>query len=293
MARKRFIDPSFWQDDAVKDLTYVERLFFIGCFSNADDDGRLPGNPAFLRSTIFPYDDLTLADVKAMRDRVAAICKNYYVYSINGNDYIAFRRWRDYQSPRYPQPSKIPAPPWEQERNSPDNATDDMTYAPLTQDCNYKDATLPQDCVNDVTMGSGRDQVGDQDQVRDQVGDGDANPPPVPDEILPDATLEERLTLHELSKVPRWPPDMPRNLEFIRTIAIDFPTIVTSTEAKAWRIYKMDKPLLKNSNPRSQFRNWCEISAKKQLERGERSGRGGAVESNTRKTGKYDDLAIR
>jgi len=111
MARQRFIYPDFWSDEDIAELTPTERLFFIGCFSNADDEGRLLGNPPFLRSTIFPYDDFTLEQIVEMRDHVLRKCRNLMLYEYRGREYLAFLKWRDYQHPRYPKPSKLPPPP--------------------------------------------------------------------------------------------------------------------------------------------------------------------------------------
>ena len=131
MARQRFIHPDIWTDPAIGKLAPAERLLFIGCFSNADDAGRLLGDPAYLRSTIFPYDDMKLGDVRAMRDRVVSICRNLLIYEVNGTAYLAFRHWKRYQNPRYPKESKLPPPP--------DNPA---TIAP--QPCSETDASLQE-----------------------------------------------------------------------------------------------------------------------------------------------------
>lgn len=110
MARQRFIHPEFWGDPSIGQLTPTERLFFVGCFSNADDEGRMLGNPAWLRSAIFPYDDISLDEVRAMRDRAAAVCRNFVVYEVDGVEYIAFLKWSRYQKPKYPKPSTLPPP---------------------------------------------------------------------------------------------------------------------------------------------------------------------------------------
>ena len=57
LARQRFIHPDIWNDKKIAKLSFTERLFFIGCFSNADDEGRMIGDPAYLRAIIFKYDD--------------------------------------------------------------------------------------------------------------------------------------------------------------------------------------------------------------------------------------------
>jgi len=111
MARQRFIWPDIWTDERVARMAPVEMLFFIGCFSNADDEGRLMGDPAYLKATIFPYQDLTLEEVEAIRDRVVKNCRNLRKYTVNRVTYLAFSSWERWQKPKYPAPSKLPKPP--------------------------------------------------------------------------------------------------------------------------------------------------------------------------------------
>lgn len=240
MARKRFIDPNFWTDIYISKLTPIERLLFIGCFSNADDEGRLPGNPAYLRSVIFPYDDISLNEIKEMRDSIIEKCKNLVLYEVDGNEFLAFRKWRRYQSPRYPQPSQFPAPP-----------TDET----LTQDCNQKDASLPQDSCNDDSSLSEWDEVGvgDQDQVGDQEGDEGMS-----SASSTATTSEEKECLKILKEIDNYPFDYQKDLEHLRSLAVDYPTVNVLGELKKWRTYKLDHPLKKSSNPRLQIRNWLE-----------------------------------
>ena len=40
MARRRMIDPNFWESEDVSRLSLFARLLFIGMISNADDEGR-------------------------------------------------------------------------------------------------------------------------------------------------------------------------------------------------------------------------------------------------------------
>jgi hypothetical protein len=115
MPRQRYIWPDFWDDTTIGRLTHTQRLFFIGCFSNADDDGRLIGDPAYLRGALFKYDDPapTLDQVRQMRDAVAAACKHFMVYEVDGGTYIALLKWSEWQHPKYPKPSRLPPPPAE------------------------------------------------------------------------------------------------------------------------------------------------------------------------------------
>jgi len=59
MARIRTIKPEYWQDEKIGKLSMPARLLFIGMWNFSDDAGVVRGNPVFLRSQIFPYDDIT------------------------------------------------------------------------------------------------------------------------------------------------------------------------------------------------------------------------------------------
>jgi hypothetical protein len=105
------------------------------------------------------------------------------------------------------------------------------------------------------------------------------------EKILPDASQYERAVLHELKQVPGWPSDYAKDLAFIRTLAVDYPQVDLLEQAKRWRTYKLDKPLKPKSNPRLQFRNWCEIAARRAKERavnGNGAARAGPVLSGRR-----------
>lgn len=308
MPRQRFIHPDFWKDPTIGKLTPLERLFFIGCFSNADDEGRLPGDPSYLKAIIFPYDNFGQRKVKVIRDRVVSICRNLVLYQVDGQEYLAFRKWHEYQKPRYPKASKCPPPP-EISASLPQK---DESLPQNTE-------TLRQDCSIGFGFGMGLGWDGDgfgfgastsadaETLTQNQApSGGNPNPPetlealetletletsenlesltaaleaPEPETPRPfeaakqsqkpeqpqleDATTLERAILHELKQVPGFPSDYSKNLAFIRTLAVDFPDLDLLEQAKKWRVYKLDKPLLKKSNPRLQFRNWCEIAAKR------------------------------
>lgn len=69
MARIRTIKPSFWEDEKIARLPRACRLFYIGMWNQADDMGVIRGNPALLKSAIFPYDeDLRVSEVQKWID---------------------------------------------------------------------------------------------------------------------------------------------------------------------------------------------------------------------------------
>lgn len=111
MARQRFIWPSLWTDPTIGQLSAPARILFIGCFSNADDDGRLEGDPAYLKATVFPHDTLNVSAVQSFRDEVVEKCRNLVLYEYDGREYLAFTKWGEFQKPKYPRPSKLPPPP--------------------------------------------------------------------------------------------------------------------------------------------------------------------------------------
>src|SRR3990167_3984881 len=67
MARIRTIKPDFWMDARLaKDLTRDQRLFYIGLWNQADDEGRFRAHPDLLKGALFPYDsDIQGAFVKS------------------------------------------------------------------------------------------------------------------------------------------------------------------------------------------------------------------------------------
>lgn len=113
MARKRQIDPGIWTSEQFINLKDPwARLLFIGMFSTADDEGLLKGNPAYLKTTIFPGDCLTIDQVRAWRDLITeeGLIK---VYTVDKDDYIWIIKFLSYQYISKPYPSKLPQPPFE------------------------------------------------------------------------------------------------------------------------------------------------------------------------------------
>ena len=63
MARKRMIDPKFWQDDKMMSLTSMHRLLFIGIWNFSDDVGIHKNSNSMLKAEVFPCDDITVVKV--------------------------------------------------------------------------------------------------------------------------------------------------------------------------------------------------------------------------------------
>lgn len=108
MARKRMIDPAIWGSEDFSKLSLLAKLVFIGLFSNADDEGRGRGKAAYVKSTVFPYDDeLTTIKIDEALDEIAnKMSITFYMY--DENEYYILDNWNEWQKIDKPTPSKIP-----------------------------------------------------------------------------------------------------------------------------------------------------------------------------------------
>lgn len=108
MARKRVIDPEFWSDEEIGEWSFAARLFYIGLWNFADDEGRFKAHNQLLKSQIFPYDK------KFPIEKVKKELGNKIQWYSGGEDnsqYGYIRNFLKHQKIDRPYPSKLPAPP--------------------------------------------------------------------------------------------------------------------------------------------------------------------------------------
>jgi hypothetical protein len=112
MARIRSIKPEFWTDYRMaEDLTRDQRLFYIGLWNDADDEGRFLAHPRRLLGAIFPYDrDLDEAFIEGSF-RVLMETGRMVLYEANGEPYGELTKFSAHQRINRPSPSRIPPPP--------------------------------------------------------------------------------------------------------------------------------------------------------------------------------------
>lgn len=105
--RIRSIKPEFFQDEDIARLPIIDRLVFVGLWTQADKAGRLEDRPARLKVQIIPYEK---ADIEPSLDRLVA--GNFLVrYVVNGRKYLAVRTFTKHQRPHHTeQESEFPAP---------------------------------------------------------------------------------------------------------------------------------------------------------------------------------------
>lgn len=87
----------FWLDEKIGSLPPEARLLYIGTWSLADDNGVLRGNPAYIRSQLFAYDEeVTAADVRRWIELLTAE-RMLVPFTLRGEHYLLVRRFRDHQ----------------------------------------------------------------------------------------------------------------------------------------------------------------------------------------------------
>jgi len=127
MARRRMIDPNIWESEDVASLTVEQRLLLIGLFSNADDYGKGRAKPAYVRSTVFPYDDIPVSEIAEDLQVIASFI-NIKLYEVDGQSYYKFLNWEKWQRVDKPQPSLIPEPIENDEESSSEYSSINVQY---------------------------------------------------------------------------------------------------------------------------------------------------------------------
>lgn len=175
---RRMIDSGMWSNENFAALPAMARLLQIGIINHADDQGRIKAHPAYLRSQIFPYDDVAVDDVSKW---LQLITQNgtAIIYEADGKEYIQLVKWWDYQSLQYAAPSEYPAPgAWQ------DRIRYNAKGAPnLVLTCNWtttKGERLPDTCDQRGNIVSPLPDTPPSNPPGAQGGDPPSNPPQQP-----------------------------------------------------------------------------------------------------------------
>lgn len=159
MPRRRLIDPIFWNDRKVGKLSRDERSLITGCLGHADDEGRLQGDPPYLKATIFKYDDdLDTSTVQKLRDSCLEKMQSWpynhpyrmTLYINSEEDYIFFPNWESTNRPSHPAKSQLPTPPPEALPTSSGNTPEELaTPSRLGQVSQVKESLSQVSAVQD------------------------------------------------------------------------------------------------------------------------------------------------
>ena len=107
MARIRTVKPEIWTDEKFVELSPFARLFFIGLFNFADDEGRMEFSEKRLKMQIFPADNLEVAPICAELRRIALI----NIYSFENKEFLQISGFEKHQKIDKRRPSKYPPAP--------------------------------------------------------------------------------------------------------------------------------------------------------------------------------------
>jgi len=111
MARIRTIKPEFWSSTKVGRVSRDSRLLFLGLLNEADDEGRLIGQPKRLAGIVFPYDeDVDSKAIVLMIDELAT-AGLLVRYEVGGAIYLAICGFSEHQKIDKRQASRLPPPP--------------------------------------------------------------------------------------------------------------------------------------------------------------------------------------
>lgn len=133
------IDPNFWVDEKLGRVPREARFTFMGCISQSDDEGRLQGHPALLKSLIFPYDtDITHDDMKDWLHQLASE-KLITMYEVDGQSYIQLPNFAKHQTINKKTYSKLPPPPTNDDYGSPTVVGDDGSSNGVSQEKGSKE----------------------------------------------------------------------------------------------------------------------------------------------------------
>ena len=95
MARARNIKPGFFRNADLVELSFEERLLFIGLWTLADRDGRLEDRPKQIKMELFPADSV---DCNAMLDSLDATGM-VARYEVDGKRYLQVVSFGKHQNP--------------------------------------------------------------------------------------------------------------------------------------------------------------------------------------------------
>ena len=121
------ISPELWDNQGFGELSLLAKVLFIGMISQADDDGKGLLSAQYLKSRIFPYNELRIADIEKALNEIGCYVSSeadtdgtreekaptlsVRYYEVGGKQYYIFENWRKWQSICRPIPSKLPNPP--------------------------------------------------------------------------------------------------------------------------------------------------------------------------------------
>lgn len=100
MARIRSVHPALWTDESFVSVSPLARLFLIGLWNEADDNGIFQWKPLTLKMRLLPGDSADVTSLLEELEGTGAIMR----YDFDGKVFGAVRNFRKFQRPERPKP---------------------------------------------------------------------------------------------------------------------------------------------------------------------------------------------
>jgi hypothetical protein len=110
MGKKRFLDRKIRSSQSFAGLTYRQRDLWQGILTVVDDQGRMPGSAAFVRSEVWPFDEVSISDVESDLIHLETRCNYVLRYHVDDHLYLQVVKWWNYQPGQWAMPSDHPSP---------------------------------------------------------------------------------------------------------------------------------------------------------------------------------------
>jgi hypothetical protein len=105
------VKPDFWDDEKLATISRDARLTFIGLWNYSDDYGVVKGNPTWLKSKIYPYDDkLKLEAFTKWVDEIRQI-KAILPFEAGCEEFYFIKNFLKHQRINRPSELRNPEPP--------------------------------------------------------------------------------------------------------------------------------------------------------------------------------------
>ena len=208
--------------DAFLDMHQSTQLLYFHLSMRADDDGFINNPKSIMRNVKCSEDDLKLLAMKKFIipfENGIVVIKHWKI-----NNYIRSDRYNETKYKNELSMLNV------DENNAYSLSSQQKLISGIPDDNQVPDSCQPNGDTLDTQVRLGKVSI--------------------------ESTIVEKTILHELSTVQGYPFDYKKDLDYIRTLTVEFPTKNLLETVKSWKVWLFDHPLKKTSNPRSQIRNW-------------------------------------
>lgn len=112
MAKARMLHKIISVSEQVNRLSLPARLLYTWIIAHADDEGRLKGNPEYIKATVVPMTNYSFKKIGAYIEEIK-VQELIYYWEVNNEWFIEFVKWKEFQKIRKSRftPSLLPSFP--------------------------------------------------------------------------------------------------------------------------------------------------------------------------------------